>query len=333
MQQSRVANSYIIWLTDFLKRYGIRPKTLFDRAGLRPALLDETGHSVTGEQHYQLLAAARQLVDEPALGLYMGFNYSFPVLGKYGYALLSSRTLRESIAFGLRYQSYTGRLSGRLLFVSFHEDHNAARFCIDTQPGLGALRVMAIEEILGTIRVQIELVLGRPVTVRALHLDYEAPAYAQTYRELFDCPVQFAHTRTELVFDAAILDWQFPQANPGLAGMYRRECERRVARDDNPVRVIKAALSADQFQAIRFTDIASRLSVSPRTLRRQLKLRGTSFQAIITDARLHQARFYLADTALSIEEIAERLGYSTGSSFRRAFKHWSGQTPGEVRRR
>lgn len=334
MQHSRVADSYIIWLTEFLKRYGVTSKTLFDTAGLDPALLDDVGYSVTGEQHYQLLAAARQLVDDPALGLHMGFNSCLPVLGEYGYALLSSRTLRESIAFGLRYQSFTGRFSGRLLFVTFHEDNGTARFCIDTRPGLGELRVMAIEEILGTIRIQLELVSGQPITVRALHLDYEAPAYAQIYRELFDCPVQFDHARTELVFDAAILDRPFPQANPGLASMYRRECERVTARsrDRDPVRTIEAAIDADPGHVPGLEAIASDLAISPRTLRRQLKHLGTNFQAVVTDARLGQARSYLADTQLSVDEIAQRLGYNTTSSFRRAFKHWSGHTPGDVRR-
>jgi transcriptional regulator GlxA family with amidase domain len=41
----------------------------------------------------------------------------------------------------------------------------------------------------------------------------------------------------------------------------------------------------------------------------------------------------LAASELSLEEIAERVGYADGKAFRRAFRRWSGMAPIEARRR
>ncbi|MOA54005.1 transcriptional activator FtrA [compost metagenome] len=40
----------------------------------------------------------------------------------------------------------------------------------------------------------------------------------------------------------------------------------------------------------------------------------------------------LASTGLSLEEIADRLGYGEVSNFLHAFKRWRGMTPGRYRR-
>ena len=59
------------------------------------------------------------------------------------------------------------------------------------------------------------------------------------------------------------------------------------------------------------------------------------------DALGHQARFalrqalalgYVRDPGLSLLDIAYLLGFSEQSAFQRAFKRWTGATPGDYRR-
>lgn len=77
--------------------------------------------------------------------------------------------------------------------------------------------------------------------------------------------------------------------------------------------------------------VARALGTSPRTLQRRLGERGLSFRDVVEQVRERHARVYLANADLSIAEIAQRLGYAEVSAFLRAFKRWTGTTPGRVR--
>jgi AraC-like DNA-binding protein len=73
------------------------------------------------------------------------------------------------------------------------------------------------------------------------------------------------------------------------------------------------------------------MHVSPRTLKRQLAGEGTSFSQIEDEERREKAMFLLGSPALSLKEIADRLGYANLANFSRAFQRWTGHTPGEHR--
>ena len=73
--------------------------------------------------------------------------------------------------------------------------------------------------------------------------------------------------------------------------------------------------------------VASALYVSVRTLRRQLAEEDTSFRALVDETRLLLAEELLRTGRLSVEAIAERLGYAESASFVRAFVRWTGMPP------
>jgi AraC-like DNA-binding protein len=76
---------------------------------------------------------------------------------------------------------------------------------------------------------------------------------------------------------------------------------------------------------------ASRLGMSKRTLQRQLSLESSSFQGILNTTRQELAQHYLSRSEISQSEIGYLLGYQDGNSFLRAFRSWTGTTPGEYR--
>jgi AraC-like DNA-binding protein len=68
-------------------------------------------------------------------------------------------------------------------------------------------------------------------------------------------------------------------------------------------------------------------------LRRQLAREGTSFRSLLDEVRMAFAEEFLSNRAMTIEEIAARLGYSEAASFTRAFARWRGVPPGKFRAR
>ncbi len=73
--------------------------------------------------------------------------------------------------------------------------------------------------------------------------------------------------------------------------------------------------------------------MSSRTLKRRLKMHGTSFQRMLDDTRKRDAIRLLEDRTLSVEEIAHRIGYSAPANLLRAFRKWTGTTPASFRAR
>ena len=73
--------------------------------------------------------------------------------------------------------------------------------------------------------------------------------------------------------------------------------------------------------------VAQALNTIPRTLRRRLKQENTSFAELRDEVRQTLAEEYLSGPRLSVEQVAERLGYSGPTSFINAYKRWYGKTP------
>ena len=73
--------------------------------------------------------------------------------------------------------------------------------------------------------------------------------------------------------------------------------------------------------------VASLYAVSRRTLHRHLKAEGGTFRQVANEVRCEVACTLLADTDLTLSQIAEILNYSEISAFSRAFRRLSGQSP------
>ncbi len=95
---------------------------------------------------------------------------------------------------------------------------------------------------------------------------------------------------------------------------------------------IISLMSQGYFSAISTPEkIANHLGVSLRSLQRYLATEKVNLKQIIDTERFRKAKIMLAEKENSLVEIAEQLGYSESSHFSRAFKYWSGVSPGRFR--
>ena len=72
--------------------------------------------------------------------------------------------------------------------------------------------------------------------------------------------------------------------------------------------------------------------MSARTLQRRLQERDIIYARLVDEVRRRLSDKYLADTSLSLGEIAYQLGYSEISAFHRSYCRWTGRTPAADRR-
>ena len=77
--------------------------------------------------------------------------------------------------------------------------------------------------------------------------------------------------------------------------------------------------------------VAEIMGLSPRALTRKLAAENTSFRAVMHDVRMEIVSYHLQSSNLSVDQIAEIMGFSSASSLRRAIKNWSGAAAGDLR--
>lgn len=179
--------------------------------------------------------------------------------------------------------------------------------------------------------------VGRRIPLVHAAFAYPPPPHRGEYDALFDCPVRFGAGRTEAVFDAGWLTAPLLRDEAALDAMLRRAPFDLLSRPEYGTTVaeqVRRTLTRRLRGSPRLPElgeVAARLAVSPATLRRRLRQEGTSFQQLKDDVRRDAAIAGLAEGGEPIAELAARLGFSEDTAFHRAFRRWTGTTPGAYR--
>lgn len=254
--------------------------------------------------------------------------HSLSAMGPVGFTLKAASTVREALRALDRFQSLT---------------QTVAHFEIVERPPVAYWREQRHGPPTLGQRLATEVtVLITAVAARALVPDFR-PRWAHVrrsdapvalYRQFLGCGVESGRPEGQLGFDAQYLDARPPGGDPELhaflhgllEGLEEARLERQ--RPTTVVQQILGALPARLSQGeTRLSDVARALKVGTRTLQRRLSDEGLSFSALLDEQRHALAREYLRDRTLSAAEVAYLLGYEEPTSFFRAFRRWTGQTP------
>ncbi|OUY08781.1 AraC family transcriptional regulator [Acinetobacter populi] len=169
-----------------------------------------------------------------------------------------------------------------------------------------------------------------------IDFNFSEGASDEEYLRVYDCPVSLGQKETRIYFDHAILDYPLWQAEPELLQLHEQlavEKLQELARYDLVGEVRRAIGATLESGDTTLETVATQLNITPRRLRTQLSEADTSFQQILSDYRCRLAKKLLANTNESVERIVYLTGFSEPSTFYRAFKRWTNETPVEYRKR
>jgi AraC-like DNA-binding protein len=305
--------------TDALLR-GTGTSTASLAAGVRPSVDDEL----------RVWDAAVALSRNPAIGLRVADRLKPSTLGALGYLLQNSATLEALLARAQRYARLVddlalvrwevsqGVASIELARLGHYAAHPAGTEC------LFAVAIGSVREVLAD---------QRPVGVRFAH---PRPADLAPYVQRFGTDLRFGEEHNRILVDEALLHVQAPRRDDALARILEQHTELLLAQrpapqgfaDEARLALQKLVLSGHTESAA----LARALAVSDRTMRRRLALEGTSFAALLDDARKSVVLGHAGYGRNSWEHIAELAGFGDMSAFYRAFRRWTGTTPAKYRR-
>lgn len=310
---------------------GVSPEQLCQQAGLSPTAIVDPSAMVSSAEFMRVLRAADRMSGGQALGLAVGRTPPTAFLHVVGHALVSCRTARD--AYNLFH-----RLSRVVVPRPMQQ--------LSEQDGLATLRFHAPDADPVTQRFTAEAFAAANVTLarmlignhrrpESLSFAHAQPADTSPYGSFFGCPVEFGAEHNELVFPAEYLDMEQPFVDSRLHRLLERQAEDALA--NTPTAPLEAKVGAMLRHQIHTDElderqVAHRLGMKEARLRQALRVRGVSLRKLVNDARLNFAREALAQPDVSVTEVSQRLGFSEPSAFHRAFKRWTGVTPGEYRR-
>ena len=301
--------------------HGVDVRECLHSTGIAPEML-RTGTVVSGTQE---LTVAANLVtatgNAPGVGLAVGERLSLRAYGIWGFALLTSSTVRDAVEFGLHYLPLTCAVTGLSLRVCGDEAH----LVVEAPPATTALTSFLVEREVAVTAGILRTILGE--SPRSMRVELSLPRSSADYEKALGVPVRFGAPHNAIITDTAVLDLPLPQADPLTMTVCERACRTLLIERCSPC----VAQSVRTIIAEGVTDaglIASRLHLSARTLRRHLAAEGTSVRRLVDEARRARAVELLTLHHLSVEQAALRLGYTDAATFIRAFRRWTGTTPG-----
>jgi AraC-like DNA-binding protein len=178
--------------------------------------------------------------------------------------------------------------------------------------------------------------LGRRIPILAVDLRCPAPDYIEDYRVMFSSNLRFAREHSRLLFNADCLDLpvrrsdrelkRFLAGAPANILVRYRDPQSHVARIKAYLRSLKVERWPD------FDTLARHFFMAPSTLRRRLALEGQSYRGLKDQLRRDLALARLDGDEGNFAELALELGFADASAFYKAFKKWTGTTPGQYHR-
>jgi AraC-like DNA-binding protein len=173
------------------------------------------------------------------------------------------------------------------------------------------------------------------IPLQEARFPFAAPPHADAYPHMFPGPLVFGAERAAIRFDARYLALPLRRDEKALRQMLQRALPLTVLqyrRDRLLVEQVRQALAAHPAQAHSADGLAALLNLSPRTLHRQLREEGASLQQLKDEVRRDRARDLLLRSGKPVKQVAAAVGFRNEKSFTRAFRQWTGMTPGEFRR-
>ena len=327
-----VSGSIFAQMRRYLDSLGIDPGTLPSAAALDPVAFRDPDARIPLDLYLRIEEEAAQASGDALFGLHMGERAVTASWSILGIMMMNCETLAEAFGKSARYCRIIGDpVKGR---PSFSEGR--IHLTLESSSPSSRLSRHSFECTLSSLVSMMRDLTGADISPLEVGIPGPEPAASAEYRRIFRCPVRFGSTSHLMVISPAIGATRLLYPNPGLLARmedYARELLAALEEGDSVTRQtmeLIASRLADGGLSIR--RVAKDMAMSARTLQGRLEGEGRRFVDLVAEARLGFAKRYLRE-GHSIDEITCLLGFSEPSVFRRAFKKWTGMTPGEFRAR
>lgn len=310
---------------------GFRTADLLARVSITREILEDPDARIPSPDALRLWQALIERTGDPALQLAAPTQLPFGAYRVIDYLVGASATVGDGVT---RFAQFF-RLIADAISLTVQTEAGGHRLCLETTGG-DAVPPLYVDYVFAALVGRIRMRIRPELALRQVELQRPEPEDPGPYDRCFQAPVRFGAERDRLCFDPE--EWTAPIAGADEALAQVLEEHARVLEARLPeaptdfVSAVRSAVMSTLPEGADAEHVAHALHMSTRTLQRNLSDADTTFRAVLESVRASLAESYLADSRVSIPEVAFLLGFSEQSSFHRAFKRWTGRAPGRWRR-
>ena len=326
-----VANFYVRRHFDNGVRIGIDRQLLLARSGLTDGLLAQPLARIAPQRLADLIVAIWELGDDEFLGM---TNRSVRH-GTFAYLaeqLVAKKTLGDVYKETARFY----RLIADGVQFSLQRHEGKARFVLQHDKSVHSNIHLLVDFLLLIWHRFPGWLIGRQIPLDYAQLAFAEPWHSAEYRYVFPCQVCFDQTCSGFAFDSLWLDAPVVQTPERLIDYLTRIPVHWFRKQSYHKLVTTQVLRMLDAQGIEndttIESIASQMNIASRTLRRKLTTEGASFQQLKDDLRRDHAINLLANARTPVGDVGREVGFCEPAAFARAFKRWTGVSPGRYRR-
>ncbi|MFE3496359.1 AraC family transcriptional regulator ligand-binding domain-containing protein [Streptomyces sp. NPDC059175] len=310
-----------------LSALGLDPQAVLRQAGLPADLLRSPGARIGAEDFFALWEAAETLYPGPDLAVALASAVSADHFDAAVFAGLASRDLAQAAERIAVYK--------RLIYPVTLDVRTDAGLRIALRPRTPFTPPTVLERFELLFWVAFAR-LATGARIRPVRITVPDPPDDQTAVADFLDGGVLTHGPAAVVFSPSDMRRPFDTAvHSDMWAHLETDLRRRLRTLEQSAtwtdRTHAALLTCLPAGRRTLADVAHHLATTPRTLQRRLEAENTSFQKVLAETRERLARAYLRRTSLSNTEIAFLIGYGELTSFHRALRQWTGQTPRGLR--
>jgi AraC-like DNA-binding protein len=312
--------------------YGLDPQPVFAEIQIDTGKFQKPGARVAFTKMTALWQRAAELTQDPEFGLKVGSRVAPGDFFVLGHAWLASDNLHDAFGRLCRYFNVLTTLGHHMEVRDLGKRYALVE---DGANRLGEPEQVAKDASFTALLRMCDFVTPEPVRPLQVALPQPRNASPIDYSAVFGCAVTFDAAEESWEFGKSELDTLLTGSIPDVADATDRIAENYIASLD------EGALAHDVRQmivqllpsgSVDQDTVAEKLHRSRSTLQRQLSGEGTSYRDILESTRQALAEKYLRDGDYSQAEVAFMIGFSDQSNFARAFKRWTGMSPGEFQK-
>ncbi|MCH7316216.1 AraC family transcriptional regulator [Acinetobacter sp. ANC 3882] len=341
-QPLSIYNDYLKILVDTATTFGVPKSEIIRYCQIPLSLLTDnnTNDRIFFDQWIDIVTRMLELIPNKGLGYQFGLNCKLTVHGALGFLIISNSTIGRVLIDMQKY--YSMRIhkmdlsilnKNNKIILRLTPLYQLPAYLNESKKNL--VNKFFLESALVDITTNLQMITNYNLTGVNIHAAWEQEDYHLLYEKRLPI-IHFNQDHNQISFDLKCLDLPltFSSTSAYALAMELVNKEYLFYQDQDNKIILKVN------QQLKFTpglgfpslvDVASKLKISERTLKRELANSNTTFSSLLQSKKFELAK-KLIDSNRNIQEISDLLGYSHISAFSRAFFGWTGKKPSEYMR-